>query len=169
MLTYIAGPVRRLYAHLTTRVNPIEVEDCAAIALELADGSPATLAVTLGSTTEITRHRFCFSNLVAESNTRPYSNSAEPWTFSGDTPELAARIEAALAHFTPLPEGFAGQFYRFHEALLHGAELPVTLADARAALELITAIYTSGRSGQAVELPIGDAHPNYAGWLPDWA
>lgn len=166
MLTYIAGPVRRLYAHVTTRVNPIEVEDCAAVALELADSSPATLAATLGSPVEITRHRFCFSNLVAESNTRPYNNSAEPWTFSADTPELAARIDEALARFVPLPERFAGQFYRFHEALLRGAEPPVTLADARAALELVTAMYASGRSGQAVELPIGAEHPNYGGWLP---
>jgi predicted dehydrogenase len=68
----------------------------------------------------------------------------------------------------PLPEGFAGQFYRFHQALHRqagAAELPVTLADARAALELITAVYLSARKGQIVSLPIGQAHPYYTGWL----
>jgi predicted dehydrogenase len=166
MLCYIAGPIRSVFARAATRVNRIEVEDCASASLTMADGSLATLAATLGSPTEITRHRFCFSNLVAESNTRPYSNSGEPWSFSADTPELGAQITTALERFTPLPEGFAGQFYRFSEALRAGGELPVTLADARASLELITAMYYSARTGEGVELPLRADHPNYAGWLP---
>ena len=166
MLCYVVGPIKRVFARTATRVNPIEVEDCASVALEMADGSLASLAATLGSPVQITRHRFCFSNLVAESNTRAYSNSGEPWTFDGDTPELEARIGAALERFEPLPEGFAGQFYRFHQALQNGAELPVTLADARAALELVTAMYYSSQTGQDVELPIGADHPKYASWLP---
>lgn len=166
MLSYVVGPIRRVFARATTRVNPIEVEDCASASLEMADGSLASLSATLGSPAEITRHRFCFSGLVAESNTRPYSNSGEPWTFVADTPELEGQIAAALAGFTPLPEGFAGQFYRFHEAVQTGAASPVTLADARASLELITAMYYSAQTGEPVELPIGPDHPKYAGWLP---
>ena len=166
MLTYIVGPIKSVFARATTLVNPIEVEDTAAAALEMADGSLATLAVTLGSSKEITRHRFCFSGLVAESNTRPYTNSGEPWTFTGDTPEQTMAIEVALAGFRPLPEGFAGQFLRFADALRDGAPPPVTLADARAALELVTALYASSRSGQPIELPIGPDHPAYASWLP---
>jgi predicted dehydrogenase len=166
MLRYIAGPVRNVFARATTRVNPVEVEDCAAVSLELADGSLATLAVTLGSAEQITRHRFCFEHFTAESNTQPYRNSSDPWTFTGDTPESAKRIEAALARFEPLPEGFEGQFYRFHTALRDGAPLPVTLADARAALELLTAMYVSARGGQAIALPLGVEHPAYAGWAP---
>lgn len=166
MLCYVLGPIRRVFARTATRVNPIEVEDCASVTLEMADGSLATLAATLGSPAEITRHRFCFSGLVAESNTRPYSNASEPWTFVGDTPELEARIAEALARFEPLPEGFAGQFYRFHQALQRGTPAPVTLADARAALELVTAMYFSAQTGREVELPIGPEHPKYASWLP---
>lgn len=167
MLTYILGPVKSVFARTTTLVNPIEVEDCAAVAFELADGALATLGVTLGSPAEITRHRFSFSGLSAESNTRPYTSSGEPWTFTGDTPESAAQIDAALARFTPLPEGFEGQFYRLYDALRDGAELPVTLADARRSLELITAMYASARTGQAVELPLDQSHPGYTSWLPD--
>jgi predicted dehydrogenase len=166
MLCYIVGPVKHVFARATTRVNPIEVEDCAAVSLELADGSLATLAVTLGSAEQITRHRFCFEHFTAESNRRPYRNSSDPWTFTGDTPEAAARIEAALARFAPLPEGFEGQFYRFHAALRGGAPLPVALPDAHAALELVTAMYVSARSGQALALPLGRDHRAYAGWLP---
>ena len=122
--------------------------------------------MTLGSAAEISRHRFSFSGLVAESNTRPYTNSGDPWTFVGDTPELNAQIEATLAEFEPLPEHYAGQFYRFYEALRHGGELPVTLADARLSIELITAMYYSSETGQKVSLPIGAEHPRYASWLP---
>jgi predicted dehydrogenase len=166
MLCYVLGPVGSVFARAATRVNPIEVEDCAAVSLELADGALAALGVTLGSPEEVTRHRFCFEGFVAESNTRPYTNSGDPWAFTGDTPELEARIAEALARFTPLPEGYEGQFFRFHRALRDGAEPPVTLADARAALELITAMYHSARTGQSVALPLGEGHPLYAGWLP---
>lgn len=58
MLTYILGPVKEVYARTTTRVNPIEVEDCASISLEMVDGSVASLAVTVGSSVEISRTVF---------------------------------------------------------------------------------------------------------------
>src|SRR6185295_9129215 len=53
LLYYVLGPARTVSAHLTTLVNPIETEDCAAVALEMADGSVATLAMTTGSSHEI--------------------------------------------------------------------------------------------------------------------
>ncbi|MBN1966531.1 MAG: Gfo/Idh/MocA family oxidoreductase [Anaerolineae bacterium] len=166
LLCYVLGPVKSVMAHMSTRVNPVEVEDCVAASLEMADGSLATLAATLGSPAQISRHRFCFAGLTAESNTGAYSNSSDPWTFTGDTPEIDAQIEAVLAGFSPLLEGFAGQFYRFYYALTCGKDLPVTLADARASVELLTALYASASTGQAVTLPIGTDHPRYAGWQP---
>jgi predicted dehydrogenase len=149
---------------MATLVNPIETEDCVLATLEMQDDSLCSLAVTTGSAREISRHRFCFRNLTAESNTEPYANTTDPWTFVGDTPEIQEEIQAALAEFKPLPEKFAGQFYRFYYALKNKTELPVTLADARAALELITALYDSAQTRQAVALPIADDHPQYSGW-----
>lgn len=165
MLTYIFGPVKSVYAKVATLVNKIEVEDCAAISLEMANGSLAALSVTLGSAHEITRHRFSFQNMVAESNTRPYTNSGEPWLFTGDTPEATAQIDAALGKFEALPEGYAGEFYRFYQALQNGGELPVTLDDARISIELVTAIYLSAETGQAVNLPLQAGQTGYNGWL----
>ena len=57
-----------------------------------------------------------------------------------------------------------GKFYHFANALQNKTELPVTLADARASLEWITAIYYSAQSRQFVTLPIGTDHPMYSGW-----
>jgi len=164
LVYYLLGPASSVAAHLGTLVNPLETEDCAAVSVEMADGSLCTLAVTTGSAYEISRHRFCFAGLSAESNTEPYRNSHDPWTFTGDTPAIDDRIREALAAFEPGPEGFAGQFSRYHQALQSGAELPVTLADARASLELITAIYQSARTRAPVRLPLDDTHPLYGGW-----
>ncbi len=166
MLYYILGPVKSVFARTATRVNPIEVEDCASVSLEMADGSLASLIATLGSVPQISRHRFCFGGFTAESNTQPYDNSKDPWTFTPDSPALSRQIEQALSQFVPLPERFTGQFYRFYQALLHDTELPVTLRDARASLELITAMYHSAFTRQVVDLPIGPDHQRYAGWLP---
>jgi predicted dehydrogenase len=166
LLCYVLGAPKRLYAYTTTRVNDIEVEDCAAIALEMADGSAASSGVTLGSPQEISRHRFSFRGLVAESNTRPYADSADPWTFVGDSPEIDAHISAALADFQPLPEHYAGQFYRFYEAQETGGELPVTLADARRSIEMITAMYYSSETHESVTFPLPSDHPRYTSWLP---
>jgi predicted dehydrogenase len=166
LLYYVLGPARSVFARAKTLVNTIEVEDCVSASLEMADGSLASLSVTVGSAVEISRHRFCFSNLTAESHTKPYTNTSDPWTFTGDSPEIQTKIEETLAAFQPLPEGFSGQFYRYHQALHANTELPVTLADARAALELLTALYHSAEAGQTVELPISPDHPRYTGWRP---
>ena len=166
LIYYLLGPARNLFAHSNTLVNRIETEDCVAASLEMMDGSLCSLSVTTGSAREVSRHRFCFSNLTAESNTEPYASTRDPWMFVGDTPEIQESIDLALKQFEPLPEGFAGQFYRFYHAIQNNTELPVTLNEARAALELITALYESSRTRQAVSLPISDDHPNYSGWQP---
>ncbi len=165
MLTYIAGAPRRVHCRTTTRVNPIEVEDCAAASLELQDGSLATISATLGSPEEISRHRFHFETFSAESNTAPYSSSAKPWTITPDTPEAATAIDAALAGWVDRPEEWQGQFLRFADALDAGEDPPVTLADARASLELLTALYWSAHTGEDVTMPIADSHPFYDGWV----
>ena len=166
VLCYVLGPATRVYAEATTRVNPIETEDCLAASVRMADGSLAVLSVTTGSAAEVSRYRFCFDGLTAESNTQPYAATSDPWCFMGDSPEAVERIEQTLAGFEPLQEGFEGQFSRFYRALTNGGELPVSLADARVSLELITALYTSCDTGQPVDLPIGDSHPKYASWRP---
>lgn len=166
-LLYVVGPAKRVFARTTTRVNPIETEDCAVVSLEMADGSLATVAVTLGSPEEITRQRYCFENLVAESNREPYpENTSDPWTFYGDTAAVDAEIETVLADFEPLPESFKGQFWRFHRALRQDMEIPVTLNNARRVNELLTAIYHSVETGANVTLPIPPDHPMYDSWAP---
>ncbi|MBV9298168.1 MAG: Gfo/Idh/MocA family oxidoreductase [Verrucomicrobia bacterium] len=161
IVLYILGPAKSVFGRVTTRVNQIEVEDCVAISMEMRDGSLGTISVTLGSIAEISRHRFTFRNVTAESNTKPYANSADPWHFSFNAAGNEKQMKGALEQFTPSLEGYAGQFYRFYHALWDGTELPVTLADARAALELIAATYHSNERNESVTLPIGPGHAKY--------
>jgi predicted dehydrogenase len=161
MVHYILGPAKNVFGRATTRVNQIEVEDCVAISMEMRDRSIGTISVTLGSLAEISRHRFTFRNVTAESCTEPYANSREPWIFSFNANGNERQMRDALGDFKPLPERYAGQFYRFYHALATGGELPVTLADARAALEVVAATYYSSEINMPVPLPIGPGHPKY--------
>jgi predicted dehydrogenase len=161
MALYVAGPAKSVFGRARTRVNQIEVEDCVAMSLEMRDGSLGTISVTLGSLAEISRHRFTFRNVTAESNTEPYANSGEPWAFSFNAAGNQKQVKDALEQFMPAPERYAGQFYRFYQALRNGTGLPVTLEDARAALELIAGAYHSNEKNEAVTLPIGPGHPKY--------
>ena len=169
LLTYVLGPIRSIYARTATRVNPIETEDCAAAVVEMADGSFATLSVTLGAEEDMSRLRFCFAGLTAESNRSPYNPGTAPWRFIAADPARQAEIDRAVAEVAPGPERYAGQFLRLHSALTASGPLPVSIADARASLELITGAYHSARSGRAVKFPIGRDHPLYGGWLPEQA
>lgn len=164
LITYILGPVRSVFARTLTAVNAIETEDCVSASLQMADGSLVSLSVTTGSSREISRHRFCFRNLTAESSLAPYSNTSDPWRFDADSAEAQAQIDAVLADWMPLPEQFAGQFYRLAQAFANGTEPPVTLDDAHVSLELVTALYKSGVTGQPVSLPIEPQDEWYSGW-----
>jgi predicted dehydrogenase len=165
LLCEVLGPLASVHARTSNRLKRNETEDMAVLSLEFTCGAFATSSVTLGSRQEMSRLRFCFENLVAESGLDPYNPGHEPWTFPHDDPDARARIAAALEDFAPLPERFIGQFHRLHGALTTAAPLPVTLTDARRAIELLTAGYYSAMTGEAVALPVPPGHPFYDGWF----
>ena len=166
ILTQVMGPVARAFARLDTRVNPIETDDCAALVLEFASGALATSSVTLGAQEEISHLKFCFEGLTVESGLDPYNPGYEPWRFVAADPERQRAVDAAMADFAPGPQRFTGYFAALHPALAEGRPLPVSVADARASLELVTALYTSSRTGAAVPLPLKRDALLYDGWAP---
>ncbi|HWU16897.1 MAG TPA: Gfo/Idh/MocA family oxidoreductase [Devosia sp.] len=166
MLNYVHGACAEVFAHGATLVNKIEVEDTMTLSVKMANGSLAALSMTLGSRKEISRLRFCFSEMVAESILEPYTMGRDPWTFIAGTPEHQAKIDAALADYQVAEDGYTRQFELFHEAVMTGGEPPVTLEDARNSLALVTAAYHSQRTGLPTALPITPAHPLYGSWLP---
>jgi predicted dehydrogenase len=159
LLSLAVGRACHVAAFTQTLVNPIETEDCVSAALHMADGSLATVAVTLGSARELSRLRFCFERLVAESNVDPYNFSSEPWVFAGATPAVDMEIEKILRDYPYGPEGYEAQFLHTHSAFTGLAAPPITMTEARAVLELATALYTSARSLTIVTLPLPSRHP----------
>jgi predicted dehydrogenase len=171
LFLWLMGPAAKVAAFKTTRVNPIEVEDCAAAAVEMADGSLATLTATLGSAQPVTRIRLCFEHAVFERqafDAEAPTPGAEPWRIIPAHPSNAAALAAKAAELTPSDHvGFARQFELFHAAVASGSPLPVSLGDARRSLELITALFHSSQTETAARLPIGPDHALYDGWVPN--
>src|SRR5215831_3927386 len=166
LLAYLMGPVASVFAHTATRVNAVEVEDCAVASLVMQNGALTSLAATLGSHKELSRLRLCFEHVTFESSLAPYAPGDDPWEIIPASPEAAGRIANALAGYRAAPPQFTGLMDTYHQALTTGGPLPVTLADARLSLELVTAFYSSAATGEAVTLPIGSDHPSYQGWRP---
>lgn len=165
MLTHLAGEIRTVSAATAVRVNAVETEDCAGALFEMADGAIAVSSATLGSADEISRLRLCFENLTMVSSLAPYTPNRDPWTFLAKAPTDQATIDAALRTAPLGSEGYTEQFERFHAALESGGPLPITLADARRSIELLTALYHSARTGTRVALPLGPEHPAHSGWI----
>jgi predicted dehydrogenase len=164
LMMWLMGPVASVFARTATRVNPIEVEDCAVASLVMRSGALVSLAATLGSRREVSRLHFCFEHMTFESLTAPYAPGDEPWEIIPASPEAGAPIAGALAGYRAVASRYEGQFAAYHAALTTGAALPVTLADARISLELAAALYHSAATGAAVILPIAADHPSYNGW-----
>jgi predicted dehydrogenase len=165
MLTFTLGPVRRVFAKVATRVNPIETDDCAAIALEMESGALVTSSVTLGSAEERSDFRFCFAHLTAESpGVPPYRPAEGEWRFIARGAPTQDEIDAALRNVSPRQESFAGLLEALYPALDGTADWPLTLQDAEKSLELISAIYFSSATNAAVDLPLPADHPVRDGW-----
>ena len=166
LLTYLLGPVASVFARTTTRVNSVEVEDCAVASLVMRNGALASFAATLGSHKEISRLRLCFEHVTFESSQAPYSPGDDPWEIVPGSREAEYRIADALAGHRFIPSRFEGLMGAYHAALVSGGALPVTLADARRSIELVTALYHSAATGAVATLPIEPDHPSYHGWRP---
>lgn len=161
LLTRFFGPVAAVSAMLTTRANPIETEDCAAIAFQMANGAVANSSITLGAADNTSRMRFVFEHVTAESARVPYAPGAADWTFTARDPDTQQKVSQAVAAgaAAAAPEGFAGAFAAVADALEGSPHRVVGLADGHASIELVSAIYHAHRSGGRVALPLNRALP----------
>lgn len=166
LFTYLMGDVTRLFGRVTTRVNPIEVEDCVTASVALVSGALGSFTATLGAAEEISRLFLTFENVCFESDYEAYNPGANPWRILPRNPETAAQIKDLLKDWKPQPSRFENQMARFYETLMGRAPLPVTSAESRRALEIVTAFYHSSLHHVDVQLPITSDHPCYETWVP---
>lgn len=166
LFTYLMGDIERVFGRVATRVNPIEVEDTISASLVMKSGALASLTATLGSADDMTRIRLAFENVSFESDHAAYNPGDKLWKIMPRNPETAAKIDALLANWQHVPSRFETQMARFHDALVGIKPLPVSSADSRRSLELVTAFYHSSTTHEDVALPIGPGHPLYESWVP---
>lgn len=167
LLSHLFGGIRTVNAQLATRINPIETEDCAALSFSLQNGALATSSVTLGGSDDTTRIRLIYADLTATSGLRPYAPMDQEWLFQARDVAAQVEVDQVTAAVPQARAGFAG-FLAEVAAHIGGApNSAVRLHDARASIELITAIYASSRAnGAAMACPIAPDHALYGGWLP---
>ena len=160
------GPVAQVQATTATRINPIETEDCAAIALRFANGALATSSITLGAAGNTSRINLVFAELTATSGTAPYAPATDSWRFAARDPARQAEVDAIVAEHAHAPTGFTGYLAAVADAIGGDTRRAVLLSDGRASVELVSAIYASARAGEAVTLPLGKDVAIYNGWQP---
>ena len=167
LLCGLLGPVAEVHAYLDTRVNDIEVEDCAAIGIRMESGALVTSSVTLGAAEDMSRLRLVFENATIESDHAPYQPAATDWKFLARRPEEQSGFDAITTTVGEQAIGFAGYFLAVADALDGLPNAAVTLPDGRRSLEFVAAVYHSARTGEAVKLPLEQGHALYESWIPD--
>lgn len=166
LLNFVLGPASSVFARVDTRVNDIEVEDCAALSIQMESGALATSSVTLGAANDTTRLRFCFEGLTAESGSRPYAPAEDTWTFTARAPVTQTQVDEVIAGVDAQRGGQAGFAIEVFRAI-RGLEAHfVNIQEARRSIEFVSAVYQSSRSGAAVALPMDRNAPTYGGWMP---
>lgn len=166
LLPALLGPVSQVFADVATRVNDIEVEDCAALSIRMESGAVITSSVTLGCAENTSRLRLMFEGVTVESDHAPYAPAEKKWQFIARGPTTQEQIDQVLADVKPFAAGYAGLFAAIANALDGTPDQEVTFADGRRSLEFVTAAYASARENAPVQLPLAKTHPLYSGWQP---
>lgn len=165
LLAWIGGPLVEVVARTATRVNDTEAEDCAVAIGRTADGGLVTMNATTGAASESSRLVWHFEHVTIESSTEAYDPARGPWSFEFRDPAAEAAAEEVWRDLVAGPPLYTGQLQAFVDALPDG-DLPVTLDDAAATLELVTALYCSARTGLPEALPLPVDHPARSSWAP---
>ena len=170
LISMIFGPVSNVFAKLTTRVNNIEVEDCAALSIEMDNGALVTSSITLGAANDTSRLKFCFNGITAESAAspdKPYNPADDEWKFLARDPATQNQIEEILSKVKNSKSWYSGMFNEIANKLDDKFSDEVDLSDARKSLEFVTAVYQSSRQNKNIKLPIEKDNPLYNSWLPN--
>ncbi|MDC0179500.1 Gfo/Idh/MocA family oxidoreductase [Candidatus Pelagibacter sp.] len=170
LISMVFGPVSNVFAKLTTRVNNIEVEDCAALSIEMGNGALVTSSITLGAAEDVSRIKICFQNLTVESGgspDKPYNPADDEWKFLARVPITQNQVNEILSKVELTKSWYAGMFDEIAKKLDGHTSDEVTLLNARESLEFVTAVYNSSREGKNIYLPIKKDNPLYNSWLPN--
>jgi len=162
LMQHIFGKATEVTATMDTLHEAIESEDTCAATVRFASGAMVSCQGTM--TAQRSSHGF---DVIGER-----ASAHSPWALESlDTDWRDDSLRAVLeAHPSPLmadksAESCAHTPYLadVFAAILESRSLPIGLEEARASLEICTAIYASALSGRPVPLPIDRTNNCYAG------
>ncbi len=158
LLQWYMGPVESVYAVCDTLAHSIEVEDVAAAVVRFQNGAigviEGTTAAAPGLDWRVELHGDQGSVVLK-------NGSIEQWRFldkaldnQPPTDETEA-LKAAGADPKDIPaQAHTKQIGLMCDAIRNDTEVPISVKEARKAVEIITAIYESNRRGETVKLPL---------------
>lgn len=158
LLQYLLGPVFSLFAYTATQTHAIEVEDTAVAVLRMQSG---VLATVYGSTASHPGQARDLLITGTQGTIRQTDGHISVWQFATERPEDAAIREGytqgGIAQGASDPMSIAGAPHRhniaaFLAAIETDSPFAIDGAEARKAVEIITAIYRSARTGLEIRL-----------------
>ncbi len=164
LLQYFMGSVSEVYAHTGTYAHSLEVEDAAISTVKFRQGGLATVAVTTAAYPGLSARIEVFGDqgsaiIDGDRLTHLYrmDHTVQGIQRMVDAPNLAVPDLDNNASERPLwiqSSAHRKQFMDVMEAVRLGRKPLVTGEEGRNVLEIILAIYQSGRTGHPVQLPL---------------
>lgn len=154
MLEWMMGDVDSVYGVSATRLVDIETEDTAVVALQFRSGALGLVEATTAARPKDLEGSI---SVLGEKGTVEIAgfavNEMRTWAFAEPMPD-DSEVLAKYSVNPPNVYGFGHQAYYEHvvKAILHDGRKLVDGLQGRRSLELITAIYESIETGQAVRL-----------------
>jgi predicted dehydrogenase len=156
ILLYIMGPVKSVFGMARTLARNIEVEDTASAVLEFANGTIGIIQGTTSVYPGYPRH-------IAISGTKGTVGLTEDqfteWNIEREQIPDDIQLNASITTTANDPsnidfEGHNAQINDIIDSIINDRRPTVDCREGRRAVELITAIYESSRSGKAVNLQV---------------
>jgi predicted dehydrogenase len=149
LMLSVLGPWREVVAVADRRLRRTETEDLSAAIVTFDKGAVATVVNSVVSPRGTTYLRFDFADATVELS-HLYGYGDSDWVATG-APGLEEKIADLWAsRLDGVRSGHRAQFRAVFDALEAGAPLPVTAAESRSTMELVTAIYASAFTGRPV-------------------
>ena len=163
IMQHIFGKATEVTATMDTLHEAIESEDTCAATVRFESGAMVNCQGTM--TAQRSSHGF---DVIGER-----ASAHSPWALESLDTTWRDESRQAVLEAHPLTDGPAAKDIGGSDhtpyladvvaAILEGRSLPIGPADARASLEICTAIYSSALSGRPVKLPLDHTNNCYAG------
>ncbi len=171
MFQWYMGPIDTLFGHWANLTHPyIEVEDTATAVIKFKNGAQGTIEASVSPN----KTNYTFARIVVYGSNGAWASVTETpegrvglndvWEIPGEEEEGKRLYQEALARDEYMFEPFSGkrpdasyhglQIQEFLQAIQQNREPLVNGEEGRKSVEIIQAIYRSGRTGQNLSFPI---------------